>query len=125
MFDDRREMRLILLQRRAHGLDLAGQIGLADRDDLSVQRVDIGGDGFSDLDLAVGLVGIIAKQKILFGPAALQQLDLDLAVQFEDRARVFGRVAVNRHRGFTVQMDAADQDDADHADDADRRDFMG
>ena len=89
-----------------------------------MQRIDIGGDGFSDLDLAVGLGGVVAKQKILLGPAALEQFDLEIAVQLEDRSRVFGRVAVNCRRRFAIQMDAADQDDANYADDADRRDFM-
>ena len=124
-FDDHFEMRLILLERAAHGLDSPGQVGIAGCDDFPVKPVDVGEDGFSDPDLLFGLPGIIAKQEILFSPSAFQQFSFDFRVQFNDRSRAFGSIAIHGHRGFAVQMDPANKDDTQHSDDADRRDFVG
>jgi len=123
--DDSDEVRLVLLQRGAHGLDLACQIGLARGDYLAAKRVDIGGGGFCNPDLAVGFLLIVAEQKILFRPPAFQQLDADLAVQLKQRPRVVRRFAIDRDGGFAVHVHAADQDHAGDADDADRGNFVG
>ncbi len=118
-------MRLILLQRAAHGLDLTRQIGLAGSHYLSAKRIDIGGSGFADRYLAVGLLLIVAEQKVFFRPPAFQQLDADLAVQLRQCPGVVGRIAVHRDGGFAVHVHGADQDDAGDANDADGSNFVG
>src|SRR6202011_4292268 len=79
VLDNSQEMRLVLLQRVAHALDLARQIRLAESNDFYAQRVDVGDDRLADLDLAFSLLRIVTEQKILFGATAFQQLDLDPA----------------------------------------------
>src|SRR6516162_741020 len=103
----------------AHSLDLLGEIGLAERNDLSPERLDVGGHRSGDAGLLVRLCRIVAEQEILFRTTALQQFDFDLVVQFGDRARVVGCAAVRTPHDFAVKMNSADQQDADNADDAD------
>src|ERR1700676_1592240 len=74
LFDDRGEMRLVLLQRAAHGCDLTRQSGLASSHYLSAERLRVGDGSSTDLNLAVGLLVIVAEQKVLFRPPAFQQL---------------------------------------------------
>jgi hypothetical protein len=125
LFDDGGEMPLVLPQRRLHRLDLAGQIWFADGQDVAVQRIDVGGNGLGDLDLAVRLLDVIAQQEVFFGPSAFQQLDLDLAAQLGDGPRAIGSLPVFGNGLFAIHMDAADQNDADPAKDADHGDFVG
>jgi len=125
LVDDRSEMSLILLQRRVHGLDLAAEIRLADGDDLLSQRLHVGGDGFTDLDLLFGPLGIVTQKKILLGSTSFQQFDFDPVIQFRYRPRVFRRNPVTGRRGFAVHVNGADQDDADDADNANGRNLVG
>jgi len=119
------KMRLVLLQRGAHRLYLARQIGFAGRNDFAAQYLDVSRGRLADIDLAIDLLHIIAKQEVLFRTPALQQLDLDPAVQFKDAPRVFRRIPVSGHRGFAVEVDAAGQNNPHHANDPDRRDLVG
>src|SRR6201999_4350948 len=66
----------------------------------------------------------VAKQEILFGTAAFEQLDLELAVQLRDSPCVVGRQAVGRNGTLTVKVNASDEDDAEQADHADGEDLV-
>ena len=70
-------MRLVGIQRSAHGVDPACQIRSADRRDLPPQGVDFDDDRLADLDLRFGLLRIAAEQKVLFGAALLQEIDFE------------------------------------------------
>jgi len=111
--------RLVLLQRRAHGIDLSHQIRPSACGDLPAQDVDVGGGSFAKLDLAIGLFWIVAEQKILFGAPALQQFNLDLAGKLRNLPRSGRGISKGGLCPLTIKVDAADHNDADHADHAD------
>ncbi|MEY9470170.1 hypothetical protein ABH992_002569 [Bradyrhizobium yuanmingense] len=122
--DHRGEAGLIGLQRRIHRVDLLRQLGLAERCDLAAERLDVERHLPADLDLSLRPGRIAAQQKILLGAARLEQLDRDPVVQLEHGARILGRVAIDAHPPLAVEVNAADQDDADDPNDADRGDLV-
>src|SRR5581483_252357 len=114
----------INLEGLADGIDMIGELGLPDLDEMIAQHGELGGHRAGDLGMTRGIGFLEAEQEILLQTACLQHVDASFAGQRADRIGTVGTVLqLNLTRG-AEEIANADHRQTDNAGGADGGDLM-